>query len=78
MTLGGVIPTDLGYVPKKASEGKYRRIKVLPIDRGLKVRHGGGYLATPQPAVAVSGRGAQYIRERSHPSSYLAFRTQIA
>jgi VWFA-related protein len=38
----------LGYVPKRALDGKYRAIKVETVDRNLTVRHRAGYLATPR------------------------------
>jgi Ca-activated chloride channel family protein len=37
----------LGYTPKRALDGKYREIKVEPVDTNLTVRHRAGYLATP-------------------------------
>jgi Ca-activated chloride channel homolog len=36
----------LGYTPKKAPDGKYRRIKIEPRRNDLRVRHRGGYLAS--------------------------------
>jgi VWFA-related protein len=35
----------IGYVPAKALDGKYRRIKVEAVSPGLRVRHRNGYLA---------------------------------
>jgi len=40
----------LGYVPKKAPDGKYRRLKVEAQNKDLRVRHRGGYLAMPRDA----------------------------
>ena len=37
----------LGYAPKRALDGKYRSIKVDPVDGDLMVRHRAGYLAKP-------------------------------
>jgi VWFA-related protein len=37
----------LGYVPKRPLDGKYRTIKVEPVDPTLTVRHRAGYLAAP-------------------------------
>ena len=39
----------LGYAPKRALDGKYRTVKVEPVDSHLAVRHRAGYLATPHP-----------------------------
>lgn len=38
----------IGYVPSKAPDGRYRRIKVDVERRGLSVRHRQGYLAAPK------------------------------
>ena len=38
----------LGYVPKKAPDGKYRKLKVESKNKDLRVRHHGGYLAMPR------------------------------
>lgn len=35
----------LGYVPKRALDGRYRQVKVESTRAGLSVRHRGGYLA---------------------------------
>jgi VWFA-related protein len=35
----------IGYEPRKALDGKYRKIKVEARNRSLRVRHRGGYLA---------------------------------
>ena len=37
----------LGYAPKRALDGKYRAVKVEPVDTNLTVRHRAGYLANP-------------------------------
>ena len=37
----------LGYAPSRALDGKYRAVKVEPVDQNLRVRHRAGYLATP-------------------------------
>ena len=37
----------LGYVPTKAFDGKYRRVKVEMNVPGYSVRHRSGYLVTP-------------------------------
>jgi hypothetical protein len=37
----------VGYTPKKALDGKYRKLKIEVNRRGLYVRHRGGYLALP-------------------------------
>ena len=37
----------LGYASKRPLDGKYRTIKVEPVDANLRVRHRAGYLATP-------------------------------
>ena len=37
----------VGYTPKKALDGKYRKIKVEVNRRGVYVHHRGGYLALP-------------------------------
>jgi VWFA-related protein len=36
----------LGYVPKRAADGKYRTVKVESTNRNLVVRHRAGYLAS--------------------------------
>ncbi len=36
----------LGYVPKRAADGKYRTVKVESTNRNLVLRHRAGYLAT--------------------------------
>jgi Ca-activated chloride channel homolog len=36
----------LGYAPKRALDGKYRALKVEPVDPNLTVRHRAGYLAS--------------------------------
>jgi VWFA-related protein len=36
----------LGYTPKRALDGKYRTLKVEPVDASLTLRHRAGYLAT--------------------------------
>jgi hypothetical protein len=38
----------IGYVPKRALDGKYRSVKVEPVDPRLTVRHRAGYLASPR------------------------------
>jgi len=37
----------VGFTPKKASDGKYRKLKVELNRKGVYVRHRGGYLALP-------------------------------
>ena len=37
----------VGYTSTKPPDGRYRRIKVEPTRRGLRLRHRGGYLAVP-------------------------------
>jgi VWFA-related protein len=39
----------LGYVPKRAPDGRYRTIRVDVVDSNLTIRHRAGYLATPHP-----------------------------
>ena len=43
----------LGYTSSRALDGKYRRVNVEVVKPGYRVRHRGGYLATP-PAQAPS------------------------
>jgi VWFA-related protein len=38
----------LGYTSTRPMDGKYRRIKVEPKDKDLRLRHRGGYLAMPR------------------------------
>jgi Ca-activated chloride channel homolog len=38
----------LGFTPKRAPDGKYRRLKVEALDQNLTVRHRAGYLAVPR------------------------------
>jgi len=42
----------VGYTPKKALDGKYRKLKIEVNRRGLYVRHRGGYLAMPNAPAA--------------------------
>jgi Ca-activated chloride channel homolog len=37
----------LGYTSSKPPDGKYRRLKIEPVRKQLRVRHRGGYLASP-------------------------------
>ena len=37
----------LGYTPLKAFDGKYRKLKIETKNRNFRVRHRGGYVATP-------------------------------
>ena len=39
----------LGYAPKRALDGKYRTLKVEPVDPNLVLRYRAGYLAVPHP-----------------------------
>ena len=49
--VGAAIPLrslyTLGYHSAKASDNKYRRLRVEMKDRRLRVRHRSGYLAAP-------------------------------
>jgi VWFA-related protein len=36
----------IGFEPKRALDGKYRKLKVEAVEKGLTVRHRAGYLAT--------------------------------
>jgi Ca-activated chloride channel homolog len=38
----------LGYSPKRALDGKYRKLRIETVDQNLITRHRAGYLATPQ------------------------------
>ena len=55
----------LGYVPKKASDGKYRKLKVEAKSKDLRVRHRGGYLAMPRD----SGPGLQPVAGSLKPEA---------
>ncbi len=37
----------IGFTPRKALDGKYRKLKIEVNRKGLYVRHRGGYLAVP-------------------------------
>lgn len=39
----------LSYRPVKPMDGSYRRLRISAVDRNLRVRHRGGYLASPAP-----------------------------
>jgi len=55
----------LGYVPTKPLDGKYRKLKVEARNKDLRVRHRGGYLATPRdsgPGLRPRAEGPEPIR----------------